>query len=168
MNRRNFNFVSLSILGIGLIGCSSGSRIRWQDSFPVTSILVNKGERELFLLNDGFVLKKYNFDLGFNPIGGKRVEGDGKTPEGVYYINRRNPNSNFHLSLGISYPNDEDVKNAQALGKDPGGDIFIHGQPNSTNVTREDWTEGCIAVSNDDIEEIYRVVKTGTPIIIRP
>ena len=168
MNRRNFGFVSLLSLGMGLAGCRLGLENRQRDNFLVTSILVNKEARTMYLLNDDLVIRKYNVDLGFSPVGQKKVEGDGKTPEGVYYIDRRNPNSKFHLSLGISYPNNEDIIKAQSLGKDPGSDIFIHGQPNSKNMTRDDWTEGCIAVSNSDMEEIYRVVKIGTPITIRP
>jgi murein L,D-transpeptidase YafK len=113
-------------------------------------------------------LKKYNVELGFAPEGHKQFEGDGKTPEGTYRINRRNPNSDFHLSLGISYPNARDVAFAQAAGKSPGGEIFIHGMPNKKRGTGPDWTAGCISVKNDHIEEIYAMVKDSTYVTIYP
>ena len=108
------------------------------------------------------------------PVGHKEYEGDGKTPEGIYYITHRNPNSTYHLSLGISYPNDEDRAHAATLGKQPGGDIMIHGGPprkangKPRKVSRPDWTAGCIAVTDDEIERIYAMVKPGTPIVILP
>jgi len=122
----------------------------------------------MFLVHDGEVLERYAIDLGFAPRGPKRFEGDGKTPEGLYYIDRRNPNSKFHLSLGISYPNAQDRAYARAFGREPGGDIFIHGQPNLLKPARgdDDWTWGCIAVKNREIEKIYAMVENGTPILI--
>lgn len=116
-------------------------------------------------MNFNETLKTYRFQLGFAPIGHKRVEGDGRTPEGQYWIDRRNPNSRFHLSLGISYPNQNDVEMARSLGMPPGGDIFIHGTPRDYR-GQDDWTWGCIAVSNREIEEIYSMVREGTPIFI--
>ncbi len=121
----------------------------------------------MFLFHRRRLLKEYDIALGFSPVGAKRVEGDGKTPEGTYYIDRHNPNSKFHKSLGISYPNEKDVKRARALGKSAGGDIFIHGQPNTYAVTADDWTWGCIAVENHEMDEIYWMVRKGTPITIR-
>jgi murein L,D-transpeptidase YafK len=129
---------------------------------------VNKADRKMFLFNNQRVLNDYDVDLGFAPIGDKFFEGDGRTPEGNYFIDRRNPNSKFHLSIGISYPNAEDRAEAKALGKPPGGDIFIHGKSNPLKRKRDDWTWGCIAVPNDEIELIYAMVKNGTPIQINP
>lgn len=120
----------------------------------------------MYLLNGQRALRSYDIDLGFAPIGDKKVEGDGKTPEGHYLVNRRNPNSRFHLSLGIDYPRAKDVAEARALGKEPGGDIFIHGQGTITGILRPDWTWGCIAVTNDEIEEVYAMVRDGTIVSI--
>lgn len=135
----------------------------------VDRIEVHKSERRMYLYDGKERLREYDVSLGFAPKGHKQEEGDGKTPEGQYVINRRNPDSLFYLSLGISYPDSNDVRAAEALGKDPGGEIFIHGQENGTNGIREwDWTYGCIAVSNGEMDEIYRVVQIGTPIYIYP
>jgi murein L,D-transpeptidase YafK len=134
----------------------------------VTAVEVHKSRRELLLLHHDAVLKAYEIDLGFTPQGRKRFEGDGRTPEGKYYINRRNPESEFYLSLGISYPNRRDVAYALSRGREPGGDIFIHGQV-PTIVRRtlsRDWTAGCIAVSNSEMREIYWMVRVGTPITL--
>ena len=106
----------------------------------------------MYLFHGDKVLETYRIDLGFAPRGEKMVEGDGKTPEGLYKINRRNPNSKFHLSLGISYPNAKDKAQAAALGKSPGGDIFIHGARRKTSPIGPDWTAGCISVENHEIE----------------
>jgi murein L,D-transpeptidase YafK len=114
------------------------------------------------------MLKKYIIDIGFSPVGDKYYEGDGKTPEGNYFINRKNPYSKFHLSIGISYPNERDRAEAATLGKPPGGDIFIHGESDRRKLGRNDWTWGCISVPNREIEEIYSMVKNGTPIKINP
>ena len=128
---------------------------------------MNKASRRVHLLHHETLLKSYDMDLGFAPVGHKQFEGDGKTPEGLYRIDRRNPKSQFHLSIGISYPNANDRIYAATHGKSPGGDIFIHGQPNKRRAKGDDWTAGCIAVNNRDIEEIYSMVKIGTPIVIR-
>lgn len=169
MHRRSFT-LGLSA-SLGLAGCSHGAS--GYDGPEVTSIVVNKSARKLYLLNNEEILKSYDVDLGFAPAGPKQAEGDGRTPEGTYLINRRNPHSSYHLSLGISYPNAEDRANARALGKRPGGDIFIHGQPNNNKHRRraarvDDWTAGCIAVKNDEMEEIYAMVNNGTVITLRP
>jgi murein L,D-transpeptidase YafK len=113
------------------------------------------------------VLKSYDISLGFAPEGHKQFEGDGKTPEGTYYITHRNPKSAFHLSLGVSYPNEADVAFAEAAGKSPGGDIFIHGGPRK-KVSSRDWTAGCVAVTDRQMEVIYSMVKPGTVIHILP
>lgn len=165
MNRREFGIAATSALVLG--GCAS-SKFQRYDGPDVTGIVVQKSARRMFLLNHGTILTSYDVDLGRVPEGHKQFYGDGKTPEGLYRIDRRNPNSAFHLSVGISYPNTADRAFAQAQGKSPGGDIFIHGYPNKgSRPKRPDWTEGCIAVTNKEIEEIYAMVKTGTVISIK-
>lgn len=134
----------------------------------VTRLEVFKQSRVLRVWHERRLLKQYNVELGFGPTGHKQFEGDGKTPEGAYIIDRRNPNSSFYLSLGISYPNERDVAFARSLGKLPGGDIFIHGQPNIAGPRGPDWTAGCIAVRNKEMRELYAMVKDGTPIVIFP
>ena len=167
MERRTFTAAILSVAGVALTGCAQ-SKFRSYNGPEVTSIVVNKGARKMYLLHHERILEQYDFELGFAPVGDKQVEGDGKTPEGTYIIDRRNPNSQFHLSLGISYPNAKDIAEARALGKSPGGDIFIHGQPNLFKASGDDWTWGCIAVTNREMEDIYAMVKNGTVITIRP
>ena len=149
-----------------LSGCSGDTKFRSYDGPEVTRVIVDKNGRNLFLLHHRKVLKRYRVDLGFAPAGHKQIEGDGRTPEGEYLIDRRNPNSAFHLSVGISYPNERDIALARAMGKSPGGDIFIHGEPNTYAVSRADWTAGCIAVKNPEIEDIYAMVRNGTPITL--
>lgn len=144
-------------------GCAAGAT---QYTGPeVTRIQVFKGHRHMQLIHNTTLLKSYDFDLGFAPTGHKTQEGDGRTPEGAYLIDRRNPNSQFHLSLGISYPNANDIAFARSRGLDPGGDIFIHGTP-SRYLGQPDWTWGCIAVKNEEMDEIYAMVQTGTKIFI--
>ncbi len=155
------------VLLAAIAGCGD-SKFRTYYGPEVTRVIVNKSEREMFLLHHGTVLKSYDIDLGFAPEGHKQFEGDGKTPEGDYIIDRRNPDSSYHLSIGISYPNEMDVARAAAAGLSPGGDIFIHGAPRKLFGTGADWTAGCIAVSDREMEEIYAMVKDGTPISIYP
>ncbi len=135
-------------------------------------ILVLKSKRQLKLMRAGKVLKTYRISLGFNPKGAKTRRGDGKTPEGKYVIDSRNPRSRFTLGLHVSYPNATDRARARRMGKDPGGNIMIHGLPNGrpSNWKKQftDWTAGCIAVSNAAIREIWHAVPNGTPIEIRP
>ena len=166
MKRRTFGLMA----GAAAILAACGGRSKFRKYYgpEVTSIVVNKAARKMYLLHGEKILKDYEFELGFAPVGDKKVEGDGKTPEGTYIIDRRNPNSRFHLSIGISYPNASDIAEARALGEKPGGDIFIHGQPNLFKAKGDDWTWGCIAVTNDEIEEIYSMVRNGTVITIRP
>ena len=122
----------------------------------------------MYLMHGNKVLKSYDIDLGFTPDGHKEIEGDGRTPEGRYFIDRRNPDSLFHLSLGISYPNNADRAHAASLGKQPGGDIFIHGARRPMDPRGADWTAGCISVSNREMERIYSMVQRGTVIDIYP
>ena len=157
----------LSAAALGLAGCgSTSSKFKSYAGPEVTQVFVNKSNRRLYLLNGKDVLRSYDIDLGFEPSGHKQERGDGRTPEGFYFIDRRNPNSAFHLSIGINYPNSRDIARAKAAGVDPGGDIFIHGEPNRLRVSGPDWTAGCIAVTNEEIEEIYAMVDEGTPIYI--
>lgn len=139
----------------------------------IDRVLVHKGERRLVLLCEGREIRSYRIALGQNPTGPKTMEGDMRTPEGNYVIDRRNAGSRFHLALHISYPSPEDVARAEALGVSPGGDIMIHGLPAILAERGEshrdfDWTRGCIAVTNTEIEEIWQLVPDGTPIEIRP
>jgi murein L,D-transpeptidase YafK len=139
----------------------------------VDGIFVNKSKRQLLLVREGKVIRQYKIGLGQSPVGHKQRQGDSKTPEGLYTISGRNPTSNYHLALQISYPNDADIERAQRAGDDPGGDIMIHGLPNGEAESEKharmtDWTAGCIAVMDEEIEEIWRLVPDGTPIQINP
>ena len=137
----------------------------------IDRIEIDKSERLLTVLRNGVALRRYHVALGFAPEGDKARQGDGRTPEGSFRIDRRNPQSRFHLSLGIDYPQPDDVARAAAAGYSPGGGIFIHGQPNdlAEQITlAADWTVGCIALSNADMEELWRVTAIGTEVMIRP
>ncbi|PKP75784.1 MAG: hypothetical protein CVT84_01485 [Alphaproteobacteria bacterium HGW-Alphaproteobacteria-6] len=160
---------ALALAGVSACARTQPSKFRSYDGPEVTQILVIKGDRVMHLLNERKALKTYKVDLGFDPVGHKVSEGDGRTPEGLYRIDRRNPNSTYHLSLGISYPNAADIAKAKALGKEPGGDIFIHGaaRKNWGKIGTPDWTAGCISVTDDEMEEVYAMVRDGTPIFIR-
>lgn len=132
----------------------------------VDEIRVDKSDRRMRLLRDGREIRNYRILLGDAPVGHKRQQGDERTPEGRYTISGRNPRSRFHLSLRVSYPDAADRAQARARGVDPGGDIMIHGgTPVGYN---RDWTDGCIAVTNAEIEEIWRLVPNGIPIVIVP
>ena len=155
----------LIVVGFGVTAC--GSKFKTYRGPEVTQIQVHKSDRKMYLFHNEKVLKDYDIGLGFAPVGHKQVEGDGKTPEGAYTISHRNPNSEFHLSLRINYPNAADRAYAASIGKPPGGDIFIHGAPNK-KVTKRDWTAGCIAVTDREMETIYSMVNPGTPILILP
>jgi lipoprotein-anchoring transpeptidase ErfK/SrfK len=140
---------------------------------PVDRILIEKKKRRLTLISKGEAIKSYKIALGGNPVGPKEREGDNKTPEGTYTIQSRNWHSKYHLALRISYPNEMDKKRAKDLGVSPGGDIMIHGIKNGLSWvgglhTGVDWTQGCIAVTNNEMEEIARMAPDGTPVEIRP
>jgi murein L,D-transpeptidase YafK len=144
-----------------------------QPALKADRILVLKSKRRLLLLHHGVVLKSYSIALGSHPRGPKRWEGDGRTPEGLYVIDGRLADSAYHLSLHISYPSEADRERALAAGKDPGGKIMIHGMPERFGYAEParffgDWTDGCIAVDNTAIEQIWNAVDDGTPIEIRP
>jgi murein L,D-transpeptidase YafK len=172
MRRRGF--ILLLALPPGLAACDATR----EAARPVPPgavadrIVVEKSARRMHLMRDSARLKTYRISLGRNPIGHKQQEGDSRTPEGTYTIDTRNPQSRFHLSLRISYPNAADRRGAASRGVSPGGDIFIHGLPNGMASAElfagRDWTDGCIAVTNAEIREIWAMVKDGTPIEIRP
>ncbi len=139
----------------------------------VDKIVIEKKARRLMLISKGEVLKTYKIALGGSPIGPKERQGDNKTPEGTYFIDSRNKDSRYHLSLHISYPNERDKKRAKELGVSPGGNIMLHGIKNDfswvgDHHTEVDWTKGCIAVTDEEIEEIDKVAPNGTIVEIRP
>lgn len=169
-------FILLGALAIGLLALYQ-YRLPPAPPLPlppltgqIDRILVEKSARRLTVYRDGAALRIYRIALGSSPVGDKVRQGDGKTPEGLFRINRRNAASAFHLSLGLDYPQRDDVIRARAGGYAPGGDIFIHGQPNSfagLPTLRRDWTAGCIAVSDAEIEELWRIAPIGTVVEIR-
>ena len=156
-------------IALALAACAAPteSKFRSYDGPEVTSLVLFKARRQLLVMNNNDVLMTLEVELGSSPVGPKQIEGDGKTPEGTYRINRRNPNSQYHLSLGISYPTTEQVAAAAAVGQSAGGEIFFHGTPNR-NIGDDDWTAGCIAISNDEIEQLYAMVNDGTAVFILP
>ncbi|HEY4744870.1 MAG TPA: L,D-transpeptidase family protein [Desulfuromonadaceae bacterium] len=142
-------------------------------SLLADKVVVLKRERLLMLLKGGEILRRYRVALGRQPLGRKFRQGDGKTPEGLYVLDRRNAASRFYRSLHISYPNAADVALARRCGVDPGRDIMIHGLPRGFEElgsahTARNWTKGCIAVSNGEMDEIWHLVPDGTPIEIKP
>ena len=162
-----FRVLLLMVAAFAVTACGSPSKFKKYDGPEVTQIQVHKADRKMYLLHNDKVLKEYNVSLGFAPTGHKQFEGDGKTPEGAYRSSYKNPNSEFHLSLKVNYPNEADRAYAASQGKPPGGDIFIHGGPNK-KVSRRDWTAGCVAVTDKQMETIYSMVNVGTPILILP
>lgn len=139
----------------------------------VNQLVVRKDERRLYLMSNDQVIRSYRISLGKTPEGHKLYEGDSRTPEGSYTIDFRNPNSDYYKSIRISYPNPKDRELAEAWGLKPGGNIMIHGLPNDVGdmafaYQGLDWTDGCIAVTNEAMDEIWRLVELGTPISILP
>ena len=159
------------VLLLALVASCGPSKFKTYNGPPVTQIVVNKNARQMLFFSGPSIIAAYDVGLGTEPVGHKQFSGDGKTPEGLYYINRRNPESRYHLSLGISYPNVQDAAFALSQGRHPGNDIFIHGQGPEGKVLapqKRDWTVGCIAVTDSQMEDIYAMVKDGTPIQINP
>lgn len=142
--------------------------------FPVADqVIIIKSDRKLHLLKDGKIFRTFKIALGIQPEGDKKEEGDFRTPEGRYLLDMRNPNSEFFLSIHVSYPSADDRREANRKGKDPGGAIMIHGQPNEpsrseTYYRTQDWTNGCIAVSNSDMIDIWLMTGDNVPVEIRP
>ncbi len=168
MSRLSFAFVAL----LAVAGCGHAAAQVALDK-DVDRITVDKARHTMSVYRGGMLLKIYPVALGRGGTGPKAVEGDGKVPEGTYRITGRNPNSAYHLSLRIGYPTEEQRAAAAARGVDPGGNIMIHGLPNGRGdwgaaLRVVDWTDGCIAVTDDEIEELWNHVPDGTPIEIRP
>ena len=143
------------------------------ESEQADRVEIFKSARRLEMWRGANLLAVYRVALGFAPVGHKEREGDGRTPEGNYSIDARNPRSRFHLSLRVSYPEADDRERAVRLGVPPGGDIYIHGKPNGwrrylVGRLRRDWTTGCIAVSDSEIREIWSRLPTGARVVIRP
>jgi murein L,D-transpeptidase YafK len=136
-------------------------------------IQVFNGERRMELKREGKTIRRYRVALGFSPERHKEREGDGRTPEGSYTVDARNPRSAFHLSLRVSYPDEDDNARATSLGVSPGGDIYIHGQPNGwrkflVGHPEKDWTTGCVAITDAEIREVWSLVPTGARVVIHP
>jgi murein L,D-transpeptidase YafK len=171
-------FLLILMMTVLLTGCyhrhSPSSSAENPDGYPYADlILVHKAERKLSLVHDDKIYKTYDIALGQNPKGHKRYEGDSRTPEGHYYIDGRNPDSLYYLSLSISYPDEDDITFAQENGRDPGKHIMIHGMKAGEGTRAHflaagDWTQGCIAVTNDEMYELWHLIEDGTPIKIYP
>jgi len=172
---------AIALAGAGALSIAAWDALKLDRRVPqmapadarATAIMVEKEAHRLTLLRDERVLRVYETSLGSTPIGHKQREGDGRTPEGVYAIDFKHPRSRFHLALRISYPSAADRESARGRGVPPGGDIMIHGLPNGLgwlgglHLSR-DWTDGCIAVTNAQIEEIWALVDIGTTVEIKP
>lgn len=157
-------------LFIGLLMCQLAIA---DELFLADSVLVDKSERTLYLLRDGIKHRAYPIALGPRPRGHKLHIGDERTPEGSYILDFKYEKSDFYKAIHISYPNKQDIKRASDIGAIPGGSIMIHGMPNNTTVPHEliqkfNWTDGCIAVTNKHMDEIWLAIKPGTPIDILP
>lgn len=178
-----YRFAAILIAGLSAAAANADSNLpssgiasssATEAALPLAdSVVVRKSERKLYLMRQGDILRTYKIALGLRPEGHKQFEGDYRTPEGKYRLTRRNPNSEYFLSIQIDYPNAQDVERARRQGLRPGGAIMIHGQPNLPRKPRDyyanvDWTEGCIAVSNSDMVEIWLMTPPNTPIEITP
>jgi murein L,D-transpeptidase YafK len=166
-------FLILLLLFCGLFIFNSLPEKKLPKNTQIDSIIVFKNKRQLQAWENGILIKKYSISLGKNPIGAKEIEGDNKTPEGIYTIFDKNPQSDYHNNLGISYPNLYNIEYAKKIGKSAGFDIKIHGMPKFMGFLGKiykniDWTAGCIAVTNDEIDEIAKATKIGTKIILLP
>lgn len=158
---------------VAFLGIANWPPERLPADVHADSVLILKRERKLVLLKSGEPIREYHIALGGNPIGKKTHEGDARTPEGTYIIDYRKSDSSFHKALHISYPNGQDLALAKAGGLDPGGLIMIHGLRNGLGFVGRwhrivDWTNGCVAVTNPEIEEIWTAVPDGTPVLLRP
>ena len=161
------SWIALALLLAGPAAAQTQPEV---DFAPVDLVRVDKSARTLTLYAEGQPVRSYTgIQLGDEPVGHKRFQGDERTPEGRYTIDYGNPASSYHLSLHISYPDSRDRALARAQGRSPGGDIFIHGQPNGYGTRVEgDWTDGCIALADAEIEELWGMVGDGTAIEIVP
>ena len=163
----------LTGLGIVLLCAVSQAQTASKSALHADRVVVLKKEHTLQLLSHDKVLKSYKVALGGDPVGPKARQGDHKTPEGVYVLDFRNAHSQFYKSIHISYPNERDRAAAHKKGVSPGGDVFVHGLPKGYGFVGashrlKDWTDGCVAATNEEIDEIWLAVADGTPIEIRP
>ena len=173
MKKRNIIRLIIFLTLAGVLSYYFYPENKLSNDAQIDSIVVYKSKREMSVYSNGQLLKTYKISLGRQPVGHKEFEGDKKTPEGIYAINDKNPESGYHKNLGISYPDKDDLENARQLGKPAGGDIKIHGLRNGTGFIGKfhrlfDWTLGCIAVTDKEIDELYNAVKIGTRIEIKP
>ena len=155
-------------LGSAAFVAGCGSKFMQYRGPAVTRVEIQKSARAMYLFHHNILLEPYKVQLGFTATGPKQFEGDGKTPEGRYFIDRRNPNSSYYLSIGIDYPNAQDRAYAAAMGRKPGGDIFIHGWGDERRGRSSDWTAGCVAITNKEMKAVYAMVGNGTPVDIFP
>lgn len=165
--------VGTSSLSDGGTRAVSGLTIPIVSMPQADAIIVHKGERRLYLMRHGQVLRSYRIALGLDPQGPKERAGDFRTPEGHYLLTRRNPRSDYFLSIQVSYPNEDDVRRADRAHVDPGGSIMVHGLPNTLShkpsyYAKSDWTDGCIALSDSDMVEVWLMTRDNTPIEILP
>ena len=163
--------ISIFIIGAAIYNLCPEQKL--PQNTEIDYIIVKKSDRQLLAYAKHKLIKTYKISLGDSPVGHKESEGDEKTPEGVYVINAKNPNSGYHKNLGVSYPNKKDIAKAKLLGKDPGGDIKIHGIRNHLGFIGNfqrffDWTNGCMALTNNEVDELFYTVNIGTKIEIRP
>jgi murein L,D-transpeptidase YafK len=173
MTKGKMKLLAIFILFLGLTVYYFYPENKLPADIQIDNIVILKSARQLLAYSGGQLIKTYKISLGRQPVGAKEFEGDKKTPEGVYSINDKNPNSDFHKNLGISYPDKYDNENAKRLGKPPGGNVKIHGLRNKTGFIGKfqrwyDWTSGCVAVTNQEIDELYNAVEIGTRIEIIP
>ncbi len=165
--------LTLPVLFAAAVATFSRAQLKPEAPTKADKIVVEKAARKMTLYHKGAVLKTYKVSLGGDPVDAKKRQGDHRTPEGTYTISGRNAKSKFHRSLRISYPSAADRERAKKAGVNPGGDIMIHGLPNGwgwlgSGHLKSDWTDGCIAVTNDEIEEIWKLVPNGTTVVIAP
>jgi murein L,D-transpeptidase YafK len=166
--------ILLSTLFCGMTGCAANSHAASPTiKEPIDSIVIIKHLRQMEVYNHGGLLKAYHVCLGPAPVGPKHFRNDGKTPEGIYHIDGKNPNSHYHKALAVSYPSAGDMAYAKRFGKPAGGDIKIHGLPNGyghlvKEYIKEDWTLGCIALTDNEIDEVYSRVAVGICVNILP
>lgn len=173
LKKTSLPFITCIMLAIILYSQCLFPRASSATLVKADKVVVVKSKRIMLILRDGEILRAYRVALGENPEGHKVMAGDKRTPEGRYILSSKNSNSNFHLSIRVSYPNESDILNAKKLGVPPGGNIMIHGLSAEVAHLGEfhrffDWTDGCIAVTNSEMEEIWHMVDEGTPIEIRP
>ncbi|PLX74680.1 MAG: hypothetical protein C0615_08870 [Desulfuromonas sp.] len=164
--------VIVGLIFLLMCGCATTSSINRSSNIDIDHVLVDKSEAKLYLQHKGKTVRSYSVAFGANPKGHKQMQGDERTPEGKYILDYKKKNSSFYRAIHISYPNKEDKLNAKKLGVNPGGAIMIHGQKNGIGglawITQMfNWTDGCIAVTNAEMDEIWTLVKVGTPIKIQ-